>query len=67
VTLATGRSAYFGLEWVHFPSPGQTCVSASYLLVTPPDERTTVVVPVALGDVCGGRLTATPVLASAPG
>ncbi|HWE62124.1 MAG TPA: DUF4232 domain-containing protein [Chloroflexota bacterium] len=64
VTLQTGASAYFKLEWVHFPTPGQACPTAGYLLVTPPDERTTIVVPVSLQDVCGGRIVTTPIVSS---
>jgi hypothetical protein len=62
VTLSTGGSAYFGLEWSHVPSSGQTCPTASYLLVTPPDETAPIVVAVKLGEICGGQLVATPVL-----
>ena len=60
VRLVAGASAYFVLEWVHVPSPGQTCPLASYMRVTPPDERTSIVVATR-ADACGGRLTATPI------
>jgi hypothetical protein len=64
VVLKTGQAAYFDVEWVHFPTGNQSCPTASYLLVTPPDERTTIAVPVSLQDVCGGALTTSPVVAS---
>jgi hypothetical protein len=66
VMLKTGQSAYFGLEWVINPTPGQSCPNARYLLVTPPDETTTVVVAASLRQICGGKVTTTPILAKAP-
>ena len=64
VTLKTGGYAYFGLQWSHIPTGNEACPVASTLLVTPPDETVSLVVPFASGiDACGGRLTATPVLA----
>ena len=65
VTLKTGAAAYFKLEWVHIPSTGQSCPDAAYLLVTPPDERTPIAVPAQMLRVCGGKLVATPLLATA--
>lgn len=67
VSLQTGGYAYFALEWDHIPTGNEACPVATTLLVTPPDETVSVVVPLATGiDACGGRLTATPVLAKPP-
>lgn len=66
ITLKTGQAAYFNIIWTHFPTPGQSCPTASYLLVTPPDETTTIAVPVSLQQVCGGKLTTSPII-STPG
>src|SRR5579875_3520121 len=38
VYLAPSADAYFSLEWVHIPSPGQTCPKASFLRITPPND-----------------------------
>ena len=65
VTLQGSRDAYFVLEWDHFPSPGQTCPPASYLLITPPNDRLPVVTYASRGGnaivACGGHLTVSPV------
>ena len=63
VTLAPGANAYMTLEWVHIPSPGQTCPAAPYVLITPPDAADALQVTVGAGviDACGGQLTASPV------
>lgn len=65
VTLQGNQDAYFVLEWDHFPSPGQTCPPATYLLITPPNDNLPVVTYAARGGAaivaCGGDLTASPV------
>jgi hypothetical protein len=63
ITLTTGQVATFDLEWVHIPTGNQNCPTASYLLVTPPDETAAIAVAVSLQQVCGGALTASPVIA----
>ena len=63
VSLKTGATAYFAIEWVDNPTPGQTCPTAQYLLITPPNDRNTVVVPNVGIRACGGALTATAVQA----
>ena len=63
VVLKTGGSAYFKLEWAHIPNAGESCPTAGYLLITPPDERTTIAIATPI-DACGGRLTTTPMLAT---
>jgi hypothetical protein len=40
------------------------CPTASYLLVRPPGEMATIAVAVSLQQVCGGTLTASPIIAS---
>jgi hypothetical protein len=65
VTLQGNQDGFFILEWVHFPSPGQSCPPASYLLITPPNDRLPVVTYAARGGgtivACGGNLTVSPV------
>lgn len=65
VTLQGSQDGYFVLEWDHFPSPGQTCPPASYLLITPPNDRLPVVTYASRGGnaivACGGDLTVSPV------
>jgi hypothetical protein len=65
VTLQGSQDGYFVLEWDHFPSPGQTCPPASYLLITPPNDRLPVVTYAARGGgtivACGGNFTVSPV------
>ena len=64
VVLKTGQIAYFDLGWLHIPTPGQSCPTASYLLVTPSDERTPIAVAGNLQRVCGGKLSSSPIIAS---
>jgi hypothetical protein len=64
VVLKTGRVAYFDLGWTHLPSPGQSCPTSKYLLVTPPDERTPIAVPATLQQICGGIVDASPISTS---
>lgn len=62
--LAPGRQAYFFLEWVHFPAPGQTCPPARYLMITPPNDYLPVVTWAARGGSitpCGGNVVVSPV------
>ena len=65
VTLQGNQDGYFILEWDHFPSPGQTCPPATYLLITAPNDNLPVVTYAARGGgaivACGGDLTASPV------
>lgn len=67
VTLSAGHDAYFVLGWVHFPTPGQTCPTAHYVMITPPNDRLPVVTYAGnssgMGgiDACGGKLTVSPV------
>lgn len=67
VTLGGTRDGYFLLEWDHFPSPGQTCPPAAYLMIIPPNDRLPVVTSAGSGNsqiiVCGGDITASPVAA----
>ena len=63
VHLVPGGNAYTLLEYVHFPSPGQRCYTSASLLVTPPNDYSAIRLPLALMDVCGGRLRAAPVAA----
>ena len=63
VTLKPGTDAYFSLEWVHIPSPGQACPTASFIQIYPPNTYTPTVVWAGQGgiDACGGNLIAAPV------
>jgi hypothetical protein len=67
VTLSSGHDAYFVLAWVHIPTPGQRCPTASYVMITPPNDRLPDVTyagtrngPSGI-DACGGNLTVSPV------
>ena len=63
VYLRPGRNAFFFLEWVHFPSPGQTCPSAPAVLITPPNTYRSIRVQMSPGVItaCGGVVNAGPV------
>jgi hypothetical protein len=63
VYLRPGGDAFFLLEWVHIPSPGQTCPHAPALLITPPNTYRSIRVSMTPGyvDACGGILNAGPV------
>lgn len=67
VTLDRSHDAYFVLSYVHFPTPGQKCPIAPYVMITPPNDRLPVVTYAAGGNgqggimACGGNLTASPV------
>lgn len=67
VTLTRQHDAYFVLSWMHFPTPGQACPTAHYVMITPPNDRLPVVTNAGGGDgeggimACGGKLTASPV------
>jgi Protein of unknown function (DUF4232) len=65
VTLDRSHNAYFVLGWEHFPTPGQKCPIASYLMITAPNDRLPVVINAGGGGImaCGGDLTASPVSA----
>jgi hypothetical protein len=47
IVLAPGQAASALLEGLPFPATGQSCKSSSGLLVTPPDNTSSVMVPVA--------------------
>jgi hypothetical protein len=67
VTLSRRHDAYFVLGWEHFPTPGQKCPIARYVMIWAPNDRLPVVVnagtPSGQGGImaCGGNLTASPV------
>lgn len=63
VYLRPGGDAFFLLEWVHIPSPGQTCSRAPAILITPPNTYRSIRVSMSPGyiDACGGILNAAPV------
>ena len=63
VRLAPGGSAYFIMEWVHFPEPGQTCPTGRSLLILPPGAATALVLSMAPDgvDACGGKVTVSPI------
>jgi Protein of unknown function (DUF4232) len=65
VTLDRSHNAYFVLGWEHFPTPGQKCPIAWYLMITAPNDRLPVVVNAGSGGImaCGGNLTASQVSA----
>ncbi len=65
VHLNPGANAYFSVEWVHIPSTGQTCSTAQFLQIIPPNETVALLVPDQLNAVCGGKLTVSPIV-SAP-
>lgn len=62
VHLVPGASGYFVLEWTHIPSPGQRCPLAPFIRITPPNDYSSIFVPIAQGgiDACGGVLIASP-------
>lgn len=64
IILAPGGSAYFSLDYEDNPTPGETCPAASYLLVTPPDEYTSIVVPISSFAPCGGHVNASPLVSN---
>lgn len=64
VILSPGASAYFSFDYEDNPTPGETCPKASYLLVTPPNEYTPIVVPIRDFAPCGGHVNASPVVSS---
>jgi len=64
VVLKTGQIAYFDVGWTHLPTPGQSCPTSAYLLITPPDEWTPIVVPATLQQICGGVVSASPISTS---
>jgi hypothetical protein len=66
VVLNPGGDAYFVLEYTDVPSPGETCPAASFLQTTPPDAFASQVIPVRGLAPCGGRITASPILAKNP-
>jgi hypothetical protein len=67
VTMDRSHDAYFVLSWVHFPTPGQRCPIAKYVMIWAPNDRLPVVANAggAGGEggimACGGQLTASPV------
>ncbi|MGH2448163.1 MAG: DUF4232 domain-containing protein [Chloroflexota bacterium] len=65
VTLSGSNNGYFAIEWVHFPTPGQTCPKAPYIMITAPGNRLpTVTYARAEGgpiDACGGILHVSPI------
>ncbi len=66
VTLTRSHNAYFVAGWEHFPTPGQTCPSAGYIMVTAPNNRLPVVTYAGSEggiDACGGKLSVSPVSA----
>jgi hypothetical protein len=66
VELVGAKMAYFVVEWVHIPTPGQSCLPARYLLILPPATAAAQLVSLTPGTVtaCGGQLTISPVEAS---
>jgi hypothetical protein len=63
VYLIPDSNAYFVLEWVHVPAPGQSCPRAANLLITLPSAHAAELVSLGRGrvDACGGRLTVSPI------
>ena len=63
VTLSRSHDAYVVLGWEHFPTPGQKCPIAPYVMITAPNDRLPVVTYGGGGGImaCGGSLTASPV------
>jgi hypothetical protein len=55
--------AYFVVEWVDMPAPGQSCPPAPYMLILLPATEAAPLVSLAPGtaDACGGKLTVSPV------
>lgn len=66
VVLKPNGDAYFVLEFTDMPRPGETCPAASFLETTPPDAFVSQVIPVRGLAPCGGRITASPILAKNP-
>ena len=66
ITLAPGASVYFVLEFSDVPGPGQRCLAAGSLRVTPPNAYRYIVGPVHGMAPCGGAITASPVQATDP-
>ncbi len=65
VDLAPHGVAYFALEWAEIPTGNQTCPAARYLLITAPNDKLPVVIYARYSThPCGGRITASPVVAS---
>jgi len=62
VRLNPGGDAFFALGWNHVASApaNRPCPRVPYMLVTPPNERTSLLLPDG-PDSCDGRLTASPV------
>ena len=66
LTLLPGDRAYFVLQFSDVPRPGERCVAASNLRITPPNAFSSVVGQVHGIAPCGGRVTVSPVLAADP-
>ncbi|MGI8916828.1 MAG: DUF4232 domain-containing protein [Chloroflexota bacterium] len=66
LVLKPGDSVYFVLEFTDVPTPGQRCLEATNLRITPPNAYNSVVGQVHGIAPCGGRITASPVLATDP-
>lgn len=66
VRLTPGANAYFVMEWTHIPSPGQRCPMAPLVRITPPNDYSSILVPMKPSgiDACGGILDVTPVSAT---
>jgi len=65
VRLTPGGDAFFALGWNHAAGApaNHLCPNAPYMLVTPPNERTSLLLRDG-PDSCDGRLTASPVQAT---
>ncbi len=63
VYLATGADAYVALTWTRIPTQGQTCPTAAFVRITPPNASASTIVWTGQGGLaaCGGVLTASPV------
>jgi hypothetical protein len=66
LTLLPGDRVYFVLQFSDVPRPGDRCVAASNLRITPPNAFTSAVGQVHGIAPCGGRVTVSPVLAIDP-
>ena len=65
VLAKVGASANVQVQYSDVPAGSEYLSGSSYVLVTPPDERTTMIVPVSDITPCRGRVPVTPVPATA--
>lgn len=65
ILVHPGAAAYATFMYADVPTGSETCPPVAYYVVTPPNETTSVVVPARGATPCGGRISITPMMATA--